>query len=96
MATPAQIEANRANAQQSTGRRTSEGQQRSRAAVTRPGLRVSDAVLRQEQPDEYARLLAGYTAAFAPKPHSSEEELVRQLTFATLRLHRLDKAELML
>lgn len=94
MATAAQITANRANAQKSTGPRTPEGKQNSRAAVTRHGLRVSDAVLRQEQPDEYGRLLAGYTAEFSPKPDSTEEELVRQLTFATLRLHRIDKAEL--
>jgi hypothetical protein len=48
--------------------------------------------LEPEDPREYADLLAGYIAEYAPTS-SLEHELVRQMTSATHRLRRLDRIE---
>ncbi len=83
---------NSANAQLSTGPRTTEGKQKVSQNARKLGLFVSDATVEQEDPNEFAELLAGYTAEYCPLT-CSEIELVRQLTVATHRLRRLDRIE---
>ncbi len=60
MATPAQIEANRRNAQNSTGARTPEGKARTRRNATRHGLCSTIALMEEEKgmEEDFQRLLA--------------------------------------
>jgi hypothetical protein len=58
MTTPARVEANRRNAQLSTGPRTSEGKAASRLNALRHGLRARDPLLPGERVEEYEALLA--------------------------------------
>ena len=55
-------------------------------------IRTTTAAPVMENATEFAELLAGYTAEYAPET-CTETELVRQLTVATLRLRRLDSIE---
>jgi hypothetical protein len=86
------LERNRANAQHSTGPRSDEGKRKVSANARKYGLFVCDHTLEQEDPQEYAELLAGYIAQYCPLG-VLEEELVRQITSATHRLRRLDRIE---
>src|SRR2546428_11252189 len=67
MTTPAQIEANRRNAQKSTGPKTAQG----RAVVSlnglRHGLRAETAVLPFEDPAEFAKLKQELEQEFRPR-----------------------------
>jgi len=54
MATPAQILANQANAQRSTGPRTAQGKQASSANAKSHGLTSRSALIFGEDPQEYA------------------------------------------
>jgi hypothetical protein len=91
-ANPAVLERNRANAQHSTGPKSDEGKQKVSQNARKYGLFVCDHTLEQEDPQEYAELLAGYIAQYCPLG-VLEEELVRQITSATHRLRRLDRIE---
>src|SRR6266571_6807893 len=87
MATPAQIEANRRNAQKSTGPKTAQG----RAVVSlnglRHGLRAETAVLPFEDPAEFAKLKQELQAEF--RPEGIREQLVLDdLVLAAWRLER--------
>ena len=87
MATPAQIEANRRNAQKSTGPKTAQG----RAVVSlnglRHGLRAETAVLPFEDPAEFAKLKQELEAEF--RPQGIREQLVfDDLVLAAWRLER--------
>jgi hypothetical protein len=73
----------------------------SRTAASKPqvsavaasfGKFVCDHTLEQEDPQEYAELLAGYIAQYCPDG-VLEYELVRQITSATHRLRRIDRIE---
>ncbi len=86
------LERNRTNAQHSTGPTTPEGKQRVSQNARKLGLFVSDSTVEQEDPGEFAAILAGYTAEYCPLT-CSEGELVRQLTVSTHRLRRLDRIE---
>ena len=66
MATPAQIVANRANAQKSTGPRSAEGKAASRFNALKHGLDARSAVLPGENPDDYQALADAYDADFQP------------------------------
>ena len=55
MATQAQIDANRQNAQKSTGPRTAEGKAAASQNAFKHGLFVKKAVIRDESQDEYDR-----------------------------------------
>ena len=74
MTTPAQIEANRRNAQKSTGPKTAQG----RAVVSlnglRHGLRAETAVLPFEDPAQFAKLKQELQAEF--RPEGIREQLV--------------------
>jgi hypothetical protein len=56
MSSPAQILANRANAQESTGPRSAEGKAASRFNALKHGLDARSIVLPGEDPEEYAAL----------------------------------------
>ena len=66
MATPAQITANRANAQKSTGPRTPEGKSASRFNALKHGLDAESLVLPGEDPAEYEAFVRDYYASLNP------------------------------
>ena len=66
MATPAQITANRANAQKSTGPRTDAGKSASRFNALQHGLDAKSVIIPGEDPAEYDALAAGYRDEFRP------------------------------
>jgi len=66
MATPAQITANRANAQKSTGPRTGAGKSASRFNALRHGLDAKSVIIPGEDPAEYDALAVGYRDEFRP------------------------------
>ena len=86
------LERNRINAQNSTGPKTPEGKQIVSQNARKLGLFVADSTLEQEDPSEFAGILAGYMTDYAPQGEI-ETELVRQLTVATHRLRRLERVE---
>ena len=86
------LERNRINAQNSTGPKTPEGKQKVSQNARKLGLFVADSTLEQEDPREFADLLAGYMTDYAPEGEI-ETELVRQLTASTHRLRRLERIE---
>ena len=86
------LERNRINAQHSTGPKTPEGKQKVSQNARKLGLFVADSTLEQEDPREFADLLAGYMTDYAPEGEI-ETELVRQLTASTHRLRRLERIE---
>src|SRR5882757_1256172 len=75
MATPAQINANRANAQKSTGPRSQEGKSVSRFNALQHGLDAKSVIIPGEDPAEYEQLAQDYQAEFRPlappKPSTS-------------------------
>jgi hypothetical protein len=67
MATPAQLAANRANAQQSTGPRSVEGKSVSRFNALKHGVDAASPVIPGEDPAEYQELAAEYQRRFQPE-----------------------------
>ena len=92
MATNAQIIANQANAQNSTGPRTIEGKQKSSQNARKLGMFNSDITLKQEERQEFAETIAAYYADYNPRP-GVETQLVTQLALATIRQNRLARME---
>ena len=92
MLTQRQLDANRRNAQLSTGPRTPEG----RAAVghnaLRHGLTAETAVLPNENPEEFQELLDAFLAEYQPVG-PTETLLVEQMTMAAWRLRRMRALE---
>src|ERR1039457_5208343 len=70
MATPAQIAANRANAQMSTGPRSAEGKSASRFNALKHGIDAASIVIPGEDPAEYDALAADYLSDFRPQSPS--------------------------
>jgi hypothetical protein len=70
MATPAQITANRANAQKSTGPRSSEGKSASRLNALKHGLDAQSLIIPGEDPAAYDALAEDYRAEFHPNTPS--------------------------
>jgi hypothetical protein len=66
MATPAQIIANRANAQKSTGPRSPEGKAAARFNALQHGLHAESLIIPGEDPEELRRLTADYQSEFRP------------------------------
>jgi hypothetical protein len=66
MATPAQILANRANAQKSTGPRSAEGKAASRFNALKHGLDAQSIVLPNEDPADYEALANEYDRSLRP------------------------------
>ena len=66
MATPAQITANRANAQKSTGPTSAEGKSASRFNALKHGLDAESLIIPGEDPAQYDALAADYRDEFRP------------------------------
>ena len=92
MTSPAQAQANRRNAQRSTGPRSAEGKARAAANALKHGLTAARATLRCEDREAWARLRADLVARFQPEGEA-EARLVDDLAFHYLRLGRLPLAE---
>jgi hypothetical protein len=92
MATEKQIEANRLNAQKSTGPKTPEGRAAVRLNGVTHGLTVETIVLKGESEADFTNLLNSLEAEHDPAT-PTEEALVVQLAMATWRLRRLYHAE---
>ena len=70
MGTPAQINANRANAQKSTGPRSAEGKSASRFNALKHGIDAASIVIPGEDPAGYDALVAAYHRDFRPQSPS--------------------------
>src|SRR6478735_611147 len=70
MASPAQINANRANALKSTGPRSAEGKSASRFNALKHGIDAASIVIPGEDPADYDALAAGYHRDFRPQSPS--------------------------
>jgi len=92
MASPAQIDANRANAQRSTGPRTPEGKAKSAANHLSHGLSSREFVILPGQEQEFETFLDGLRASV--KPHGAlETDLFTQFAHAAWTLRRCRRAE---
>src|SRR5437899_12746009 len=94
MLTHRQIEANRQNAQHSTGPSTPEGRAAVRLNGLKHGLCAETIVVPGEDPAQFEAMLNAYRAEYQPATPSAEF-LVRQLAMADwrlLRLHRIEAA----
>jgi hypothetical protein len=92
MATEKQFEANRLNAQKSTGPKTPEGRAAVRLNGVTHGLTAETIVLKGESQADFTNLLDSLEAEHDPAS-PTEEALVVQLAMATWRLRRLYHAE---
>ena len=92
MSSEKQIEANRRNAQLSTGPKTPEGKAKVARNPCTHGLCARETVLNEEDPDEFQALLDGFRDEFQPAT-AREEALVRQAADAEWRLRRITRLE---
>jgi len=92
MATPNQIEANRLNAQRSTGPRSVEGKDTSRWNALKHGIDAQSLILPGEDPDQLAALAERYHQQFHPAS-ATEELLVRSLVLSDWRQQRYARIE---
>jgi hypothetical protein len=90
MATTAQLEANRRNAQLSTGPKTTEGKQRSSRNAVKHGI-LANAIHPKEAPD-FHELLLGLYQSLQPMDEP-QRFLVDQIGLCMLRLHRTARFE---
>ena len=87
-----QLDANRRNAQLSTGPRTPEGRAAVRSNALRHGLTAKTAVLDSENPDHFQEMLDAFEAEYQPAG-PTEELLVQQIVMSAWRLQRLRAVE---
>src|SRR5262249_37838704 len=92
MATPQQIEANRRNAQKSTGPTTPEGKDRSRFNALKHGMRARTPVLPGEDSQAFQQRVDSWTLDLKPRT-TVEAYLVERAVRASWRLDRADRAE---
>lgn len=92
MATPAQIAANQANSQKSTGPTSAQGKARSSRNSFKHGLYAKDLVLPNEDPAELDQLRASLRAEHEPI-NTTEEMLVNDLAENFWRLRRMREFE---
>ena len=71
MATPAQITANRANAQRSTGPRSAEGKSVSRFNALKHGVDAASIILPGEDPAAYQAIVDAYDDTYPPDTSST-------------------------
>jgi len=92
MATPAQITANRANAQKSTGPRSVEGKSASRFNALKHGIDAASIVIPGEDPADYDALAADYLSD--SRPQSTFEAFnVQAMLRADWQKRRLQRVE---
>jgi hypothetical protein len=87
-----QFEANRRNAQKSTGPRTKEGKRRSRRNAARHGLTAETVIASLEDAEDYKAFEAAVTADYAGQT-AVERELVLRLASLLWRLRRATAIE---
>ena len=87
-----QLDANRRNAQLSTGPRTPEGRAAVRSNALRHGLTAKTAVLDNENPEDFQEMLDAFEAEYQPAG-PTEELLVQQIVMSAWRLQRLRAVE---
>ena len=92
MATPAQITANRANAQKSTGPRSVEGKSASRFNALKHGIDAASIVIPGEDPADYDALAGYYLQEFRPRC-ASESFHVATMLRADWHKRRLQSVE---
>ena len=92
MATPAQVAANQANSQKSTGPKSPEGKARSSRNSFKHGLYSKDLVLPNEDPAELDQLRASLRAEHQPV-NTTEDMLVNDLAENFWRLRRMREFE---
>ncbi len=92
MASERQIEANRLNAQNSTGPRTLEGKAASRHNAVTHGLSARTLLLEGEDPQEYRWLRQGVIHDYRPAT-TLERELVEQIVSVLWRMRRVPAVE---
>jgi hypothetical protein len=92
MATPAQITANQANAQKSTGPRSVEGKSASRFNALKHGIDAQSIVIPGEDPAEYDALAEAYHREYRPES-PSEAFHVRTMLRAAWQKLRLERVE---
>jgi hypothetical protein len=92
MSTVQQIEANRLNAQHSSGPRTAEGKAVSRMNALKSGIDARSLIIPGENAAELQALADGMTAEHAPST-ATERALVDSIVYSTWLLNRLRKTE---
>ena len=92
MASPAQITANRANAQKSTGPRSVEGKSASRFNALKHGIDAASIVIPGEDPADYDALVAQYHHEYHPQS-ASESFHVDTMIRADWHKRRLQNVE---
>src|SRR5450755_4283927 len=92
MATPAQIAANQANSQKSTGPRSVEGKSASRFNALKHGIDAASIVIPGEDPADYDALAADYLSDFRPQS-TSEAFNVQTMLRADWQKRRLQRVE---
>jgi hypothetical protein len=92
MATLLQIEANRRNAQKSTGPRTPEGKTAVRMNALKHGLRARTVVLPSENAEEFHQLCDDLEAEWQPQSRT-EQFYVEQMAVSQWKLNRMEVGE---
>ena len=92
MASPAQITANRANAQKSTGPRSAEGKSASRFNALKHGIDAASIVIPGEDPADYDALVAQYQQEYQPQS-ASESFHVDTMIRADWQKRRMQNVE---
>jgi hypothetical protein len=92
MATVKQIDANRRNAQKSTGPRTPEGKAIVSMNSLRHGLRARTIVLPHENPEEFHQLCDDLEAEWQPQSRT-EQFYVEQMAVSQWKLNRMERGE---
>jgi hypothetical protein len=89
---PAQLAANTANAQHSTGPRTPEGKTRSSQNASKHGLTAREVIIAAGEQEEFDDLLANYQADVKPQG-TVQQTLFNQLVAAAWNLRRIGRME---
>ncbi|MBP7050145.1 MAG: hypothetical protein KBE65_03945 [Phycisphaerae bacterium] len=92
MASVAQIQANRLNAQRSTGPRTPEGKERASQNATKHGLLAREAVIAGEDPEEFELYREGMLQELAPAG-AVETMLAERVVGLSWRLQRAERLQ---
>jgi len=88
MASQSQINANRINAQKSTGPKTPEGKAKSRRNALRHGLTAKTCMLADEDPNDLLDMIAEIGEKFDPQD-TDEDFLVQRMAEARIRYNRI-------
>jgi hypothetical protein len=88
MATQSQINANRMNAQKSTGPKTPEGKAKSRRNALQHGLTAKTCMLADEDPNDLLDMIAELVEKFDPQD-TDEDFLIQRMAKARIRYNRI-------